>query len=537
MKKIILLTCIFCSVITVGIAQSGTLDPTFGTGGKVITPVGTNDEYGNSVAIQPDGKMIVAGSSYSMGYDFVLIRYNDDGSLDNTFGTGGIVLTDFGLAADEAHAVVVQTDGKIVAVGRGGLGFTDDPTKYDFAIARYNSNGTLDNTFGSGGKVLTDLGTSSSNSTSDAARSVAIQNDGKIVVGGYTENAYTPGTSNFALVRYNNNGTLDGNFGSGGKIITDFGGERDIVNSIAIQNDGRIIAAGSTDIDFGASTYNYDFAIARYNTDGSLDNNFDADGKLTTEFFGSLDDGAASVLVQTDGKIVAAGTTNVGNYQFALVRYNSDGSLDNTFDSDGKVTTLIGNSSQGSSACLQVDGKILVAGYSSDTNYNVNAGIDFAVARYNSDGSLDVTFDTDGKVTTDFGGVPDGDFANSIAVRNDGKIVVAGSKGHNTSSTNFIWDIALARYNNTLFTGINNTSSELAQTIYPNPSSGIFSITCGDCANSGISIHTLIGDCVEYDCRNRNQVIEIDLTSQPKGIYFIEVTLKGQITRTKVIVQ
>jgi uncharacterized delta-60 repeat protein len=224
-------------------------------------------------------------------------------------------------------------------------------------------------------------------------------------------------------------GDLDTSFDSDGKVTTDIGGIDNRARSVAIQSDGKIVAAG-----YSNPGSNYDFTLARYNTDGTLDTNFDSDGKVTTAI-GSGTDQAFSVAIQSDGKIVAAGYSNNGsNDDFALVRYNTDGSLDTSFDSDGKVTTAIGGSDdRAHSVAIQSDGKIVVAGHSDN-----GSNEDFALVRYNTDGTLDTSFDSDGKVTTAIGSASD--FARSVAIQSDGKIVAAGrSTGSND-------DFALVRY-------------------------------------------------------------------------------------------
>jgi len=211
-------------------------------------------------------------------------------------------------------------------------------------------------------------------------------------------------------------GDLDTSFDTDGKLTTAIGASYDVGRSVALQSDGKIVVAGYSEIPGNGN----DFAIVRYNTDGSLDTSFDTDGKLTTAI-GASDDYANSIALQSDGKIVVAGDTyNGGNYHFAVVRYNTDGSLDTSFDTDGKLTTAIGASyDSGQSVALQSNGKIVVAGYT----YN-GSNYDFAVVRYNANGSLDTSFDTDGKLTTAIGASDD--ISQSIALQSDGKIVVAG---------------------------------------------------------------------------------------------------------------
>jgi uncharacterized delta-60 repeat protein len=353
----------------------GSLDTSFGTGGKVTTAIGTNTDMGYSVTIQADGKIVVAGIAVIDGSpDFALVRYNANGSLDTSFGTGGMVTTAIVTGINKGYSVTVQPDGKIVVGGHVYIGST-----YDFALVRYNANGTLDTSFGTGGKVTTAIVTAW-----DIGNSVTIQPDGKILVAGQ---ATIGSTQDFAMVRYNANGTLDTSFGTGGKVTTDIGTSHDQGKSVTIQPDGKIVVAGQAR--FGS---NDDFALVRYNADGSLDTSFGTGGKVTTAI-GTAWDSGYSVTLQPDGKIVVAGIAYIGStYDFALVRYNADGSLDTSFGTGGKVTTAIGTSNdQGWSVTIQADGKIVVAGLAT-----IGSTQDIAVVRYNADGSLDTTFDRAG---------------------------------------------------------------------------------------------------------------------------------------------
>jgi uncharacterized delta-60 repeat protein len=248
---------------------------------------------------------VAAGSSKNgSNYDFALARYNTDGTLDTNFGTGGKVITAIGSSTDVAESVAIQSDGKIVAAG-----FSNNGSNNDFALVRYNTNGTLDTTFDSDGKVTTAIG-----SANDVAYSVAIQSDGKIVAAGYSRSGGS--NDDFALVRYNTDGSLDTSFDSDGKVTTAIGGSNDYAESVTIQSDGKIVAAGHSYM-----SSNYDFTLARYNTDGTLDTSFGTNGKVATAIGGS-DDVAYSVAIQSDGKIVAAGYSyNGSNFKFALVRY------------------------------------------------------------------------------------------------------------------------------------------------------------------------------------------------------------------------
>jgi uncharacterized delta-60 repeat protein len=357
------------------------LDASFDSDGIVTTDFGGTDQIW-SVAIQSDGKIVVAGQSDS---EFGLARYTTAGALDTTFGSGGIVTTIIS-GTDRVLSVVIQSDGKIIAAGY---------SNNNFALARYTTAGALDTTFDSDGIVTTDFG------STDQIWSVAIQSDGMIIAVGSSND-------NFALARYTTTGALDTTFDTDGKVTTDFG-STDRAHSVAIQSDGMIVAVGDS-----YSGTDYDFALARYTTAGALDTTFDTDGKVTTDF-GSTDQ-IWSVAIQTDGKIVAVGKSDT---DFALARYTTAGALDTTFDTDGKVTTDFGSTDWAHSVAIQSDGKIIAAGYSNNN---------FALARYTTAGALDTTFDTDGKVTTDFGST---DRAHSVAIQSDGKIVAAGFSNNN----------------------------------------------------------------------------------------------------------
>ena len=430
---------LFCASLV--FPQDGSLDTSFDTDGKVTTDFSqgnnSSDDNGNSIAVQPDGKIIVTGTMFNgSDNDFALTRYNSDGSLDNTFNGNGKLNTDiivdtFGGNEDEVYDVAIQSDGKIVVVGyTSTAAFGADY----FAVVRYNSDGSLDNTFSGDGMTTVSFGTDY-----QQASGVVIQPDGKIVVVGNVEN-FDTGAIDFAVVRYNTDGSLDNTFDGDGTLTTDFNnGGNDLARDVAIQSDGKIVVVGYTD-DF----IDGDIALARYNTDGSLDTSFDTDGKLTTDFGVGYDYGYA-VTIQSDGKILVAGQVSDASLDnFGLVRYNTDGSLDTSFDLDGKVLTNFTSYSYGYDMALQSDGKILVGG----TTYNPTLAKNiFAVAKYNSDGSLDTSFNSTGKVTTNFSsGDDDG---RGIALQSDGKILLAG-----TSYNGNTYDFAILRYNNSISTSI-----------------------------------------------------------------------------------
>ena len=399
-----------------------------------------------------DGKIMAVGQGGPSPGDFALARYSPNGTLDTSFSGDGKQTTDFG-GSDRANAVVVQADSKIVAGGSGGPGG---------AFARYNPDGSLDLTFSGDGKKTTDF---------LAVNDLARQGDGKIVaVGGSVGGS----DEDFAAVRYHPDGTPDLAFSGDGRQTTDFGGRFEAATGVALQGDGKIVAVGD------AGGHDDAFGLVRYNPNGSLDPSFSGDGKQRTGF-GGYQDGAAAVAVQGDGKIVAVGHAGGIYTDFALARYNPDGSRDPGFSADGKQTTDFGGDDKARAVAIQENGKIVVVGEgqprgigalispsrslaTTPTARSIRAspamasrrphmgalqrgdrgrdsgerqdrrgrrrcygGCGFELARYNPNGSLDTSFSGDGKQTTDFG--DSSDWATGVAMQGDGKIVAVG-RGH-----------------------------------------------------------------------------------------------------------
>ena len=403
------------------IAAPGDLDLNFGGTGKVTTDLagGSGDDYGYCVAVQSDGKIVVAGSSPDPSGTsvFAVARYNPNGSLDTSFAGAGKVTTLIG-SESIAQGVAVQNDGKIVVAGYAAIN-----SRYEFVVARYNNDGTFDTNFNSTGFVATALSSSSA-----YAHSVALQSDGKIVVAG---NNSTGGS--FAVVRYTTGGILDTNFGTSGTVVTGINATSGRGSSVVVQSDGKIVVAG-----YGYNSANDDFWVVRYNSNGTLDTAFGGGtGKVTTAFVNNGNDRCYGLALQSDGKIVVAGSsynTSTGFNEIAVVRYATNGSLDLRF------TTALGNrNDQASALALQSDGKIVVAGYS-DIGTSSVANNDFTLLRYNTNGTLDTSFGSGGKLTTSI--ETSHDIASAVALQSDGKIVVAGYTVN--SSNNY--DFALARF-------------------------------------------------------------------------------------------
>jgi uncharacterized delta-60 repeat protein len=392
------------------------LDPTFGDAGKATLAAFGGDR--SAMALQADGKIVMVGGTFT---DFILARFNADGSLDTGFGVDGKVTTDMGGGnrQEEALGVAIQPDGKIVVVGYTAIPTTPPAPSLPptFALARYNSNGSPDTSFGSGGRV--------SGNVNGNAYAVAIQGDGKIVVAGEVSFPSTNGLdfSDFVVARFNANGSLDTSFGADvtGQVVTDIGQATNGARNLVLQPNGAIVVSGKPQ----GSSAGFDHTdMVRYLPNGLLDPSFGGGGKLTLAG-ALLGEGLA---LQSDGKFVLAGSVTVGTFpasstRFALMRLKADGSIDSPFGSAGTVNTAFSVNAAAAGVALQGDGKIVAVG---TTVLAVNPN--FVVARYNADGSIDTGFGNDGNLSIDFGFT---DVGESVLVQPDGKIVVGGLARNN----------------------------------------------------------------------------------------------------------
>lgn len=398
--------CLLVGLTSLAFGQNGALDPDFGVGGMVITSFTSGSDHINSIAIQEDGKIVSAGfASSAKGWDYAVLRTNPDGSPDNTFGTGGKVTTAIGTQYDNAYSVVMQTDGKIIVAGY--ISPLNNPDE-DIVLVRYNPDGSLDSTFGINGIVQTAVGYDA-----DECRGLVIEPNGKIVVVGST---HFTNEWDLLVVRYNPEGSLDYTFGYQGKTTVFFGSADDFGTAILRQPDGKIVVGGVTD-----SGTTYDFALARFDTNGVLDNSFGNGGKVITDIR-DTDDECYTLALQTNGKILAAGYTENGyghQQDFSVVRYNTDGTLDDSFGTGGKVITTISTEiDEAQSITLQPDGKILVAGFA-----KIDGFVNSALVRYNTNGTPDDTFGNSGIVITAAGTSCS---STAVRMQSDGKIVTGG---------------------------------------------------------------------------------------------------------------
>ncbi len=421
----------FGLMIPVASAASGALDPAFGTGGIVTTAFQSGDDRAAAVAPQPDGKLIVAGTSLDADGigSFAVARYDAAGGLDPTFGVGGKVTTRIGVES-RANAVLLQADGKIVVAGASG-DFQSDDIVTAFALARYEADGTLDQTFGTGGTVVTPVGSSS------AANALLALPGGRLLAAGGASISFA---SEVALVAYDASGQVDPTFGVGGKVTTFIGGGGASARTIVRLPDGKLVVGGNAS---NSSVAPPCFALVRYEADGTLDTTFDGnqgrfgdDGTVVTCFNSTAF--AGDLVVQPDGKPVLAGYAIGDGFDFAVVRYNTDGTLDPTFGSRGIALTTIGAGTHelADALVLQGDGRLVAAGRAV-----TEANSDFLMVRYEADGTIDASFGTGGKVVTPVG---DGnDEIHALALLSDGSLLAAGQASNGEDD-----DFALARYLN-----------------------------------------------------------------------------------------
>lgn len=520
MKKYLLCLALLSLLSLQSFAQAGKLDLSFGTDGKVTTSMSAVSDHLKDLLVQPDGKIIAVGySSLDKHLQISLARYHSNGSLDSSFGTYGRQFTSFDTTyITTAFSAALQADGKIVVAGQHEAYSREEVPTTIVAIARYNADGNLDNTFGSDGKVTKLFGTNPVQFHS-GANSVAIQADEKIVIGGFKQ---APGMKEFLLLRYHSNGLIDSSFGTDGVVTTNFGAADAHAYKVLIQKDGKIIAVGtSTDA----------VAIARYNIDGSLDHSFHGDGKLTTskgvDYYV-----ASSAVLQKDGKIVVAGhKTDIHSffYEMLALRYQSNGSLDSSFGTNGIQTTDFSfTDPRANAVAVQEDGKILISGLR-----KIYGTYEFAIARLLSDGNLDFSFDIDGKVTTAFD--TNDSYINTMALQKDNKIIVGGvSNGH----------FALARYFSGIELGLANFDENNQQVcVYPNPVKDHFmlSYTLKNAEIISVELRDVQGKLISVLQEGKQQssgdyTLSIDLPSHlASGSYFISLSAAKGAIYTKII--
>ena len=346
----------------------GTPDPLFGNDGLSLVDYAGNSDRSHAVVVQPDGRIVIAGETQINNQgDFAILRILPDGTPDSTFGIHGWTVTDLGTQYEFPNCVALQADGKIVAAGRQ----TGTPLS-DMVMVRYHPDGRVDSLFGSDGIVVTNL------REEDEAFSIAIQPDGQIILAGF---ASISASGDFAVTRYNPDGTLDKFFGEGGKVITDIDGVNasDFIKAMVLLPDGKILVVGNANNAFFDGQA--DVGMVRYDQNGILDPEFGVGGIKVTSF-GAFTN-SHGLAVQPDGKILFGGISNVINEdkRWLLARFQSNGSLDEGFGTGGFTTTKVpGNNDYATAVHIQSDSRIILTGMSGS-----NPDLDFAAARYIAD--------------------------------------------------------------------------------------------------------------------------------------------------------
>ena len=514
MKTFCLLIIQLTFLNTVLLAQIYPLDSTFGDSGKTIVDITSVNIAQNHIATQIDGKIILATSKvkYNNGYDFdfCLLRFNTDGTLDNSFGSQGMILCDLGSTEDLAFDVAIQSDDKILVVGTSG-GFTDR----DFALVRLNADGTNDQSFGNNGIVKTSI------LYDDELYSVALQTDGKIVAGGI-------GNSKGYIFRFLDDGSLDNSFGSNGKVSLQYGGIT-MVRDITIMDDGSILVAGQ----IGGN--NADGFVAKLNSNGSPNTSFGTNGKYIVNF--SNQEYINTLSCQSDGKILLGGAYGymMGSnptVEFLIVRLLPEGILDNSFNNSGKITFGFDPNfafNECNTIKLNANDDIFAIGYTINSQLTNSY---FAIAKLTVNGSLDLTFGNNGKVISDFGSSKEK--GQGAIIDNYERLLVSGIYG---DSTNPI----ICRYKTSIST---NISEQLQRSsiinIFPNPCKDYISIDF-------LSIPEKVIDITLYDISGKEihkftpisnywQTITIPTDFLTYGIYQMKINL-GNTLLSKILIK
>lgn len=416
MKAQALIASLFGAASLAVCAAPTDLDTTFGGTGTVITDINGSD-FATSVAVQPDGKIVVAGYCVN-GAVICVARYNATGVLDATFNTTGTVQTPVNSGNDRALGLAIQGDGKIVVSGACERPLVGFPGFFnvEFCVVRYTTTGALDTSFNGTGIVQVAVG----GNGFDSGNAVAIQSDGKIVVAGTCTDRISS-TADICIARFTSAGVLDTTFNATGKVVTAVGSGLDNGLSLIIQPDGKIVVGGSCDN--GATQQ---FCILRYAANGVLDTTFNATGILSFPI-GSGSALANSLTLQADGKYVLAGRCSNGtNFDFCMARVTTAGVLDSTFNGTGTVITAMGGAEDvAHKVAIDADGKIVLAGHCEVSTNNFFP----CMARYTTVGLLDTTFNTTGKFIASAN--PGPNVQRGMTLQADGKIILVGSTGNN----------------------------------------------------------------------------------------------------------
>lgn len=508
MKKLFVLGFLF--IRGLALSQSASFDSSFGTNGKVLINRCPGSYPIDDMDLQSDGKIVHGLGGYSNIYG-IFSRTNSNGTLDTTFGDNGYyelsTNTTSVLQPNSNYTMVeleVQNDNKIVSAGwRESL----TPT---FCISRLNPNGGLDTTFNGTGFLEVSFGTGASR-----GNCMKIQNDGKILVGGKTGSS----SEFFSILRLNSDGTFDTSFGTLGKVQTPMIGQS-LPYSIAIQPDGKILMGGYV----LNNPNNYDFALVRYLSNGTLDASFGINGIIVTTINTFYGDAIRKVLVQNDGKILVVGNNadETGASRISMVRYLNNGAIDTTFATNGVyISDYYGGSFD---AELQIDGKIVISGYSFQVNKYV-----FSVFRYLSNGTLDIDF-VNSNVSFPFDGETN-NIAFSVLIQPDNKII-AGGENHIDETCQVILG-ALVRINPGTLS--NNEFNDSEVVVYPNPTSNFVGFDNSLNQFTKATLFNFLGQEVASQSLNSSSEEQVDISSFAKGVYLLKLSNETSNATVKVV--
>ena len=531
MKKLSLL--ILSMMITFFLAgqTAGTLDLSFGNNGITLTDYSYNgvDNYSYASALQADGKIVLGGYSVNnLHQNMTFVRYLPDGTLDNTFGNGGIKVLLFGGSDDRLEDLVIQADGKIIAVG-----YTSNSTNKQMTVTRLNTDGSLDNSFNANGMTLINFG----DSVNAYGRSVALQDDGKIIVGGHITFTDQDPEVNGAICRLTSSGVLDNTFGVNGIITHNILSQWNYMNQVVIQNE-KIILGG---ISIRADDFAKFISLCRYNPDGSLDTGFGTSGIASLEIGEGISGGSSLGMCLTeDGKIVCASYIIVGwlEYDLAVWRFQSNGFPDNSFGYYGMITTAMEGNSKAYAVAMQADGKIVVAGYHDTPSPGDD---DFLLVRYIENGYLDVSFGTEGTgvvVTNASSEIWFSDQIFSLLIQDDGKLLVSGY----AHAESYNVDFAVARYYSGLNIGVETPEQDTRElTIFPNPITEETKLVFNLAEESIVKVEvfnafgTKVTELTQHSYSEGEHQLRWDGSSLVAGVYIVKMAVGDMVYTSKVV--
>lgn len=494
-------------IVHASIFKAQYLDPSFSTDGYDVQHIGTVS-YSYKLVLQADNKIISAGTAYVPGhdYDFVVMRYTEEGMPDITFGEDGISTIDFSADEDHASSLVLQDDGKILIAGT-----SNNVAGNNFGIVRLNTDGSIDTTFAENGFLL--FQPENKTCGIDAA---CLQPDGKIIAAGNTNDS-TGSNIETLIARFQANGKIDSTFGINGLLYLKIDSNRTSISCAEVSDENKILIGGGYWPENGA-----DFFLARLNSNGDPDTSFNHAGYTITDLFASKEI-ISSIAITPEGKIIGAGNSydELSYSGFGMARWNEDGTLDNSFGIGGKSITefdydLNEGNDYANDLVIQPDGKLVVAGY----RYDFLDGEFIAIARYLVNGVLDISFGDGGKILSKIGS---NCFADAIALNDEGKILISGA-----SDNSFL----IARFLSEDATSIANQHTNQIPVLSPNPCASVtfLSYTLTEKTNISICLYDQAGKKITglvenkmMDAGKYAQTISFP-DHLPAGNYFIEIT-------------